>query len=736
MSDYSAVTPPQNFNNSSAFAAAVQRARQIAAKINPAASTGGDQGQKRPLDDNPDEYFSPDQPESKKPATASSPAALSAAAAQAQAVAARVAATAAAGIQGLGGLPLGPVTNEDIKVPDKMVGLSRGGEQISRLQAESGCKIQMAPDSGGLPERLCTLTGNDQSRMRAKELIGSIISSRSKTEGTGGARLDELNLGPAVNQNSAQSSHSQVEIMVPGPKVGLIIGKGGETIKQLQEKSGAKMVVVQDGPSQENEKPLRISGDPQKVEHAKQLVYELIAEKDMQNSSFDNSFGGGRNDFMNSFGNFENGSGSRSGENEVLVPQPAVGVVIGKGGEMIKKIQQETGAKVQFQQNREEGPGERRCILQGTPSQIEEARQRIEDLIESVMVRMRRDSEGGRGRGGRNDQRGGGRDRDRNSRDWDGRGGGDKQETTLSVPASKCGVIIGKGGETIRQINQQTGAHCEIDRRNQPNPNEKTFIIRGTPEQIERAKNVIAEKLGMPPGSFNGMGSAPNSGAMNGGPPTGYPIGGGPGGPQFNQGSWGAPGFPGQQQQQQQQPWQGGTGDQSSNSNVPVNPATGTPDYSQQWAMYYRSVGLIKEAEMVEMQAKHNKAAMGGSSDTPAAQPQQQVQQSSGFQSQNGQADYSVQWAEYYRSIGKIKEAEVIEAQIKAKQQAAAATAPVVSTQPAAAAPQPQMGAYGQPQYGMSYQPSFYSNPQAQQQPGPPQFPYSSYPNYPQADSS
>lgn len=84
--------------------------------------------------------------------------------------------------------------------------IGRGGEQISRLQAESGCKIQMAPDSGGLPERLCTLTGNDQSRMRAKELIGSIISSRSKTEGTGGARLDELNLGPAVNQNSAQVS--------------------------------------------------------------------------------------------------------------------------------------------------------------------------------------------------------------------------------------------------------------------------------------------------------------------------------------------------------------------------------------------------------------------------------------------------------------------------------------------------------------------------------------------------
>jgi len=83
---------------------------------------------------------------------------------------------------------LGPVSTEEVAVPDKMVGLSkawhlttrlshskssivffllchvlvigRGGEQISRLQAESGAKIQMAPDSAGLPDRTCTITGS------------------------------------------------------------------------------------------------------------------------------------------------------------------------------------------------------------------------------------------------------------------------------------------------------------------------------------------------------------------------------------------------------------------------------------------------------------------------------------------------------------------------------------------------------------------------------------------------
>lgn len=259
--------------------------------------------------------------------------------------------------------------------------------------------------------------------------------------------------------------------MVPGPKVGLIIGKGGETIKQLQERSGAKMVVIQDGPNQEQEKPLRISGDPAKVEYAKQLVYDLIAEKEMQAFNRGGSGGGGqgggggrdRGDrggqgFQggNDYGNGGGGGGGGGNEVEVLVPRAAVGVVIGKGGDMIKKIQAETGARVQFQQARDEGPGERRCYLSGKPQNVEQARQRIEELIDSVIRRDGDGNGGGRNGGGnrgnrdRFDGRGNGRNGGNDYQGWDDRR--QSAEVTFTVPASKCGVIIGRGNKETKWI--------------------------------------------------------------------------------------------------------------------------------------------------------------------------------------------------------------------------------------------------------------------------------------------
>lgn len=119
---------------------------------------------------------------------------------------------------------------------------------------------------------------------------------------------------------------------------------------------------------------MRISGEPAKVEHAKQLVFDLILDKDAYTNNSRPAFNPG------------NGAPPGGEQAEVFVPKTAVGVVIGKGGEMIKKIQGETGCKLQFIQGKGDGPGDRRCIISGTKQQVDDAKRTIEDLIESVMV--------------------------------------------------------------------------------------------------------------------------------------------------------------------------------------------------------------------------------------------------------------------------------------------------------------------------------------------------------------
>ncbi|XP_046451117.1 far upstream element-binding protein 3-like isoform X21 [Daphnia pulex] len=514
------------------------------------------------------------------------------------------------GMQGRGpmmGMPaasmmnLGPISTEEVAVPDKMVGLiiGRGGEQISRLQAESGAKIQMAPDSAGLPDRTCTITGSREAIGRARELINNIVQTRGGPRDAGPPSVESL--GGQHNVGIDLTLAPNVEVMIPGPKVGLIIGKGGETIKQLQERSGTRMVVVQDGPQQENEKPLRIYGDPQKVEHAKQLVYDLIAEKEMEVSARDSQMGRGRG---------RTGGGSTGGSSMNGAPygrSPGGGSSTGGGwGEY--------------------GPGVGRS---GGPS-----------------IGMARN-------------------------------GQDKVEYQFLVPSTKTGIIIGKGGETIKQINQQSGAFCELDRRPPPNPNEKIFIIRGSHEQVELAKRMISEKLGLGP-----MGAPPAQG---------YPMGQNQNAGAYAAQGWGAaayqqwPGQPNdpskadpnaanaaawaayyQQQQFYQQPGSGAPSAQSGNpgqpegnsGSVPVNPQTGQPDYTAQWIQYYRSIGAMKDAEALEQQLKASKgmgnpAVSAAPAAAPAAAPTQ---------------DYSAQWAAYYRSIGKIGEAEAIEAQARMKQ--------------------------------------------------------------------
>ncbi|XP_057236043.1 far upstream element-binding protein 3 isoform X3 [Malurus melanocephalus] len=425
------------------------------------------------------------------------------------------------------------VITEEFKVPDKMVGfiIGRGGEQISRIQLESGCKIQIAPDSGGMPERPCVLTGTPESIEQAKRLLGQIV--------------DRCRNGPGFH-NDVDGNSTIQEILIPASKVGLVIGKGGETIKQLQERTGVKMIMIQDGPLPTGaDKPLRISGDAFKVQQAREMVLEIIREKDQAD------FRGVRSDFSARMG---------GGSIEVSVPRFAVGIVIGRNGEMIKKIQNDAGVRIQFKPD--DGiSSERVAQVMGLPDRCQHAAHIISELI---LTAQERDGFGslavarGRGRG-----RG----------DWSVGTPGGMQEITYTVPADKCGLVIGKGGENIKSINQQSGAHVELQRNPPPNtdPGVRIFTIRGVPQQIELARHLIDEKVGgTSMGGPGGFGQSPFSQA----PATPHQNG-----PQaFMTQGWGST----------YQTWQQPGQQVPSHAASAASQASSQPDYTMAWAEYYR----------------------------------------------------------------------------------------------------------------------------------------------------
>jgi far upstream element-binding protein len=65
---------------------------------------------------------------------------------------------------------------------------------------------------------------------------------------------------------------------VPNDCVGLIIGKGGETIRNLQLQSGAKIQVAKKEVAGSRIRNVFVEGTPERFEIAKRLIEEIVSE--------------------------------------------------------------------------------------------------------------------------------------------------------------------------------------------------------------------------------------------------------------------------------------------------------------------------------------------------------------------------------------------------------------------------------------------------------------------------
>ncbi|TMS32876.1 hypothetical protein L596_000670 [Steinernema carpocapsae] len=142
---------------------------------------------------------------------------------------------------------------------------------------------------------------------------------------------------------------------------------------------------------------------------------------------------------------------------EFLVPRASVRTIIGTKGREIRRLERESGTKIQFKRKENPNSSDCRVEIQGTPDQIIKAIRMI-----SVVVN----------RCGTTAQ---------------------SQKSSMQVPANMAGLVIGDNGVTIHEICNETGACVTVS--DEPNPT-KEFKITGSGYQIHRAQHLIRIKIG------------------------------------------------------------------------------------------------------------------------------------------------------------------------------------------------------------------------------------------------
>uniref|UniRef100_A0A8C0SY49 K Homology domain-containing protein n=1 Tax=Canis lupus familiaris TaxID=9615 RepID=A0A8C0SY49_CANLF len=138
----------------------------------------------------------------------------------------------------------------------------------------------------------------------------------------------------------------------------------------------------------------------------------------------------------------------------LLMHGKEVGSIIGKKGESVKKMREESGAGI----NISEGNCPERIItLAGPTNAIFKAFAMIIDKLEEVISSSMTNSTAA-----------------------------SRPPVTLRlvVPASQCGSLIGKGGCKIKEIRESTGAQVQVAGDMLPNSTERAITIAGIPQSI------------------------------------------------------------------------------------------------------------------------------------------------------------------------------------------------------------------------------------------------------------
>lgn len=137
-------------------------------------------------------------------------------------------------------------------------------------------------------------------------------------------------------------SDKSSQILVPDRTVGLIIGRGGETIRDLQDRSGCHVNIVGESKSVNGMRPVNLIGSTSATRKAREMINEIVDSDTRGPSSSaivsvpppQASYGGydpyaGYNPYGPPLGSTPPNQDKIN--DALMVPSDAVGMIIGKG---------------------------------------------------------------------------------------------------------------------------------------------------------------------------------------------------------------------------------------------------------------------------------------------------------------------------------------------------------------------------------------------------------------------
>ncbi|ELK12778.1 RNA-binding protein Nova-2 [Pteropus alecto] len=294
--------------------------------------------------------------------------------------------------------------------------------------------------------------------------------------------------------NTGEEGEYFLKVLIPSYAAGSIIGKGGQTIVQLQKETGAtiKLSKSKDFYPGTTERVCLVQGTAE----ALNAVHSFIAEKVREIPQAMT-----KPEVVNILQPQTTMNPDRAKQAKLIVPNSTAGLIIGKGGATVKAVMEQSGAWVQLSQ-KPEGINlqERVVTVSGEPEQVHKAVSAIvqkvqEDPQSSSCLNISYANVAGPVANS-------------NPTAAAGAAGGfltaeklaaesAKELVEIAVPENLVGAILGKGGKTLVEYQELTGARIQISKKGEflPGTRNRRVTITGSPAATQAAQYLISQRV-------------------------------------------------------------------------------------------------------------------------------------------------------------------------------------------------------------------------------------------------